>query len=143
MDTKPKQRAYRKAVNSHGRMYFGDDARDITVKNISTSGFLVGLNPDSLRSGNRHTLEGISRHKPIHFCIPPLRLSGSATIARTFTDPNLSIFMGMEFQDLVFCGANASCTNGHDYTSNLAIPGRLFLDGQYFDFLTVTCLRTN
>lgn len=138
MNTNLKQRAYRKAINSPGRMYLGDETRAITIKNISTSGVLIGLSGDGLNAHSKHTLEDISLHKPIHFCIPPLQLSGSAKIARMFTGLNLQLFLGMEFQDLVFCGANTACSNDSPYTSSLAIPGRLILDGEYFDFLTVS-----
>ncbi|MDD5271400.1 MAG: hypothetical protein PHU14_01650 [Methylovulum sp.] len=133
-----KQRAYRKAITSPGHLYFGEEKREVIVKNISTSGVLVGLKGGYLSADGKHILEELPPHKAINFCIPPLHLFGGAKIARMSTDRHLQIFLGLEFQNLVSCGASAACDNDHAYMSNLVIPGRLVLHSEYFDFLTVS-----
>lgn len=137
MKNQLKQRAYRKTINSHGRVFFGDEKREIAVKNISTSGMLIQLKEGGLNVDNKHLLEDISPRQFINFCIPPLQLSGGAKIVRAFIAQDLQVFLGLEFQSLLSCGASMSCANNHSYRSSLAIPGRLLLHCDYFDFLTV------
>lgn len=138
MDISLQPRAYRKPIKAQGRMYLANDRQDIVIKNISTSGMLVRLNEDHLSDHHKPTLETLFQHKTIHFCIPPFQLSGNAKIIRVFTNKHLQVYLGMTFQHLASCGANASCTNDSPYTSGLAIPGRLLLRNDYFDFMTVS-----
>jgi hypothetical protein len=138
MDTKLKQRAYRKTTNIEGWVYFGGKMREITVKNLSISGALAILTPEVLRFNDDHqqTLKSLSLSKQLDFFLSPLQLSGVAKIVRVAVTKQGQVAFAMAFQDLNH-SSDEPCFNRKNYRAEIAIPGQLFLDGYCLDFMTV------
>lgn len=128
------QRAYRKPISLHGWICFGGEMREITVKNISISGMLIQMSNKGLYFDGRRILDDVSLSESIDFFLPQLQLSGVAKIARMFITPNLQAFMGLEFQDLVLSLDKPHFNRKHCRVG-ITIPGRLFLNGDHYDFI--------
>lgn len=135
MNTHSQPRAYRKAITSHGWLYLGGEAREITVKNISLSGFLVGLN-NNIGADNQRTLKNLSAAKSIDFYFPQLQLSGVANIVRVDTELEDQILLAMEFNELVYTD-DQPIYNRKSYRKEVALPGRILLAGEYHEFVSV------
>ncbi|POZ49848.1 PilZ domain-containing protein [Methylovulum psychrotolerans] len=138
MGTQLQQRAYRKATHLDGWVYLGGKMRKITIKNLSISGALAVLIPENLHVGNDHqqTLKNLSLSKTLDFFLPPLRLSGIAKVVRITITENLQVSFAMAFQELNH-SEDKPCFNRKNYRAKITIPGKLFLNGYYFDFMTV------
>ncbi|MDD5272031.1 MAG: PilZ domain-containing protein [Methylovulum sp.] len=132
MNTTPHDRPYRKAITSHGWIFLGGEAREITIKNISITGALAQLDG----SKGERTLQNLLVSKAIDFYLPQLQLSGEAKVVRVDTAEDDHIILGLEFQNIAHT-ANEPVFKRKSYRKDMVIPGHILLNAYRHDFMTV------
>ncbi len=132
MNASPHERPYRKTITSHGWIFLGGEAREITIKNLSITGALAHL--DDVKS--ERTLQDLLVSKAIDFYLPQLQLSGIAKIVRIDTAQAEHVVMALEFQDIAHT-TDEPIFKRKSYRKELAIPGHLLLNAYQHDFMTV------
>jgi hypothetical protein len=129
------ERPYRRNLTSNGSIYMGGEERAVTIKNMSITGALAELNSKQGYENIRDIYNVLSASTMIDVRLPEMRLVGGAEVVRVDMDDERT-FIAMEFKHI-----------GHDvdnllykrkfYRANLAAPGRIFLNDEYWEFTTV------
>jgi hypothetical protein len=68
--------------------------------------------------------------------LPELRLIGEAEIVRSDITQDGHILLAMEFKDITFT-IEEDLNKRRSYRRNIAIPGKILLNGHYYDFTTL------
>jgi len=132
----PIQRAYRKKINSQGWMFLGGEVQKITAKNISVTGVLVQLENNNVAYAGKRILQNLAAAKSIDFLFPKLRLSGEAKVVRVESASNDQIILAMQFNNLA-SNINHPVFKRKSFRKEIAIPGRILLNGDYHKFVSV------
>ncbi|MDD5273055.1 MAG: PilZ domain-containing protein [Methylovulum sp.] len=135
MSIELQHRDYRKAIRLDGWAYLGGKLCKITVKNISISGAFAVLDPESL-GGHQRALKKLSSVKTMDFFLPSLGVSGIAKVIRVAQAEQGGLSFAMAFQDLAH-PVDRPFFNRKNYRADIAVPGKLLLNGHYVDFMTV------
>lgn len=130
------QRPYRKNVNSKGWLYVGGEAREITIKNISINGVLAQLHNKTEDEDSKYLHQNLAVSKSIDFYMPQLRLSGEAKVVWMESGENDGYLLGMAFNNVAY-DVDSPVFVRKSHRKEVAIPGRILLNGEYHAFVTV------
>ncbi len=128
-------RPYRKNLTSHGLIYIGGEELGITVKDISLTGLLAHLKCGGANKGARDIFNMLSDSATIDLYLPEMRLAGEAEVVRVdiFND---NILLALEFKNVAF-DVDSLLYKRNAYRKNITAPGKILLDGEYHEFITV------
>ncbi|WP_019866932.1 PilZ domain-containing protein [Methylovulum miyakonense] len=132
----PNNRAYRKNINSKGWLYLGGEVQEMATKNISITGVLVKIENKNINFDKKRTLQKLLASKSIDFYFPKLRLSGEAKVVRVESEQDGQIMLAMEFSNVAY-EVDHPLFNRKSFRKSLTIPGRLLIDDEYHDFISV------
>ncbi|MDD2723734.1 MAG: PilZ domain-containing protein [Methylovulum sp.] len=132
----PTHRAYRKKINTQGWMFLGGEVQKITAKNISVTGVLVQLENKNMAYAGKRILQNLAAAKSIDFLFPKLRLSGEAKVVRVESASNDQIMLAMQFNHLAN-NIDRPVFKRKSYRKEIAVPGRILLNGDYHKFVSV------
>ncbi|MDD5271831.1 MAG: PilZ domain-containing protein [Methylovulum sp.] len=125
----------RKASQMDGWIYLGGKPCKIIVKHLALSGALVLLDPDSAED-NQRRFKRLSVAKTVDFFLPSQGMSGIADIARVTMTEHGVVAVRLAFQDVAH-PVDRPYYYRNDYRSEIAVPGKIQLNGHYMDFLTI------
>lgn len=129
-------RSYRKVLTSNGLIYIGGNEYEVVMRNLSITGVLVELNMQMSNVEMKKFLNVLSVSTAIDFYLPELRLAGEASIARVETENADQILLALEFIHVAYDVDKALYTR-KAYRKNATVPGRILLNAQYHDFISV------
>lgn len=126
------QRFYRKNLTSNGSIYIGGEKKAVTIKNLSITGALAELNDEQGYENTRDIYKVLSTSTMIDVCLPEMHLVGGAEIVRVDMDSERT-FIAMEFKRI----GHKPLYERKSRRVNLIAPGRILLNGEYWEFTTV------
>jgi hypothetical protein len=129
------KRPYRKNLTSNGSIVMGGEKKAVTIKNMSITGALAELDSKPGYENVRDLYKTLSVSTMIDVHLPELRLVGNAEVVRIDMDDERA-FIAMEFKHISHSEGNRPYTRKF-HRENLAVPGRIFLNGEYWEFTTV------
>jgi len=127
------ERPYRKNLTSNGSIYMGGEKRTVTIKNMSLTGALAELNAKYENARDIYKL--LSTSTMIDVCLPEMHLVGDAEVVRVDMDSGRT-FIAMEFKRIGH-GIDKLLYERKSRRENLIAPGRILLNGDYWEFTTV------
>lgn len=128
------KRSYRKNLTSNGSIYMGGEKKAVTIKNMSITGALAELDSRQGYENARDLYKTLSASTMIDVHLPELRLVGNAEVVRIDMDDERA-FIAMEFKHISHDEGNRLYKRKF-HRENLAVPGRIFLNGEYWAFTT-------
>lgn len=129
------ERPFRKSLKSNGSIYMGGEKRAVTIKNMSITGALAELDSKQGYENTRDIYKTLSASTMIDVCLPEMRLVGNAEVVRVDMD-NERTLIAMEFKYIGHNEGNRPYKR-KDHREYMAVPGRIFLNGEYCAFTTV------
>ncbi|WAK01695.1 PilZ domain-containing protein [Methylobacter sp. YRD-M1] len=129
------ERPFRKSLKSNGSIYMGGEKRAVTIKNMSITGALAELESKQGYENTRDIYKTLSASTMIDVHLPELRLVGNAEVVRIDMDDERT-FIAMEFRYISHNEGNRPYKR-QDHREYMAVPGRIFLNGEYRAFTTV------
>jgi hypothetical protein len=128
-------RSYRKKLTTHGLIYIGGEELEITIKDISLSGVLAHLKCEDISRDARDIFNMMSASTMIDIYLPEMRLAGDAEVVRVdMLDGN--ILLAMEFKNISYDVDN-QLYKRKSYRKTMVVPGKIWLNGEYYTFITV------
>jgi hypothetical protein len=129
------KRPYRKNLTSNGSIYMGGEKKTVTIKNMSITGALAELDSKQDYENTRDIYKTLSASTIIDVYLPELRLVGNAEVVRVDMDDERTL-IAMEFKCISHNEGNRPYKRKH-HREYMAVPGRIFLNGEYCAFTTV------
>jgi hypothetical protein len=120
---------------SHGLIFIGGKELAITVKDLSLTGILAHLECDKEHRDAKHIFNMLSGSASIDFFLPEMHIAGEAEVVRVDIF-NENILLAFEFKNISY-DVNSLLYKRQAYRKNMAAPGKILLDGEYRDFITV------
>ncbi len=128
-------RPYRKNLMSHGLIYMGGEEQVITIKDLSLTGVLAELKGDKGGREAKDIFNMLSASTTIDLYLPEMRLAGEAEVVRVdMLDEQ--VLLALEFRNVAYDVDN-QLYKRKVYRKNMAVPGKILLNGQYHEFNTV------
>lgn len=128
----PLKRPYRKNLTTRGLIYVDGKEQEITLKNLSLTGVLATLkNPADI---NR-AVATLSEIPTLDLYLPELRIAGEADIVRVEAENN-HISIALQFKTISY-QVDEHMYKRKAYRKAMSVPGRLLLDAQYRDFISI------
>jgi len=129
-------RPYRKNLTSHGLIYMGGEEQEIIVKDISLTGVLAELKCEQAGPKDaKDIFDMLSASTTIDLYLPEMRLAGEAEVVRVDM-LNDRMLLALEFRNVTYDVDN-QLYKRKVYRKNMAVAGRILLDGEYREFNTV------
>ncbi|HEY8035578.1 MAG TPA: PilZ domain-containing protein [Methylobacter sp.] len=128
-------RPYRKNLMSHGLIYMGGEEREITVKDLSLSGVLAELKSDQGGKSAKDIFDMLSASTTIDLYLPEIRLAGEAEVVRVDMHDE-HILLALEFRSVAYDVDN-QLYKRKVHRKNMTAPGKILLNGEYREFITV------
>ena len=129
------ERPFRKSLKSNGSIYMGGEKRAVTIKNMSITGALAELDSKQGYENTRDIYKTLSSSTMIDVYLPEMRLVGNAEVVRVDMDDERT-FIAMEFKYISHNEGNRPYKRKF-HREYMAVPGRIFLNGEYWAFTTV------
>jgi hypothetical protein len=127
-------RPYRKNLMSRGLIYMGGEEQEITIKDLSLTGVLAELNCDQGRDA-KEIFNMLSVSTTIDLYLPEIRLAGEAEVVRVDMHEG-QILLALEFRNVAYDVDN-QLYKRNVHRKNMTAPGKILLNGEYRDFITV------
>ncbi len=127
-------RPYRKSLMSHGLIYMGGEEQEITIKDLSLTGVLAELKCDH-GSDAKEIFNILSASTTIDLYLPEIRLAGEAEVVRVDMQEG-QILLALEFRNVAYDVDN-QLYKRKVHRKNMTAPGKILLNGEYRDFMTV------
>lgn len=128
-------RSYRKNLMSHGMIYLGGEELEITIKDISLTGLLAHLKCGKTNRDAKDIFNSLSVSTMVDLYLPDMRLAGEAEVVRVDIF-NENILLALEFKNVSY-DANDQLYKRKAYRKNMATPGKILLNDEYWVFDTV------
>ncbi|MCX7102391.1 MAG: PilZ domain-containing protein [Methylobacter sp.] len=128
-------RSYRKNLTTHGLIYIGGEELAITVKDLSLTGVFAHLECGSNIRDAKDIFNMLSGSAIIDFFLPEMNLAGEAEVVRVDI-ANENIMLAFEFKNISYDIDN-QLYKRKVYRKNLTAPGKILLDGEYREFITL------
>jgi PilZ domain len=128
-------RPCRKNLISQGLIYMGEEEHRITIKNLSISGVLARLNSDREDIDIKYIFNQLLVSTIIDLYLPEMRLAGEAEVVRADIEDG-QILLALEFKNIAF-DIDKDLNKRKAYRKSMPDPGRILLNGEYYDFNTI------
>jgi hypothetical protein len=128
-------RSYRKTLTSHGLIYIGGEELAITVKDLSLTGVLAHLECGKENRDAKDIFNMLSGSATVDFFLPEMHIAGDAEVVRVDIF-NENILLAFEFKNISYDIDN-QLYKRKAYRKNMVSQGRILLDGEYREFITV------
>lgn len=128
-------RPCRKNLISHGFIYMGEEEHRITIKNLSINGVLARLNSDREDIDIKYIFNQLLVSTIIDLYLPEMRLAGEAEVVRADIEDG-QILLALEFKNIAF-DIDKDLNKRKAYRKSMPDPGRILLNGEYYDFNTI------
>ena len=128
-------RSYRKNLMLHGLIYIGGEELAITVKDLSLTGVSAYLKCGNEIRDAKDIFNMLSGSATIDFFLPEMHLAGEAEVVRVDIF-NENILLAFEFKNLSY-DIDTHLYKRKAYRKMKEAPGKILLDGEYREFVTV------
>lgn len=128
-------RPCRKNLISQGLIYMGEEEHRITIKNLSINGVLARLNSDREDIDIKYIFNQLLVSTVIDLYLPEMRLAGEAEVVRADIEDG-QILLALEFKNIAF-DIDKDLNKRKAYRKSMPDPGRILLNGEYYDFNTI------
>lgn len=128
------KRSYRKSLTSHGLIYLAGEELKISVRNLSITGLLAELDPNSVITNIDEVFQAIDSSRIVDLYLPEMRVAGEADVVRAEKIEG-QIYLALEFKDLTY-DANSLLYKRKAYRKGIKASGRILLHEKTYDFST-------
>ena len=128
-------RPRRASLVSEGFIYMGEEEYKITVKNLSISGVLAQLNTDREDVDIKYVFNQLLVSTIIDLYLPEMRLVGEVEVVRADMEEG-HILLALEFKNIAF-DIDKELNKRKVYRKYMPDPGKIFLNGRYYNFTSV------
>lgn len=128
------ERAYRKNLTSYGLIYFGGEELIIDVRNLSITGLLAELDPNSGVTDINDIFDSVKSSSITDIFLPEMRLAGEVEVVRVDMIED-HIYLALEFRNISYDVDNLLYKR-KAYRKNLMAPGKIVFNGEKYHFNT-------
>ncbi len=128
-------RPRRTNLMSEGFIYMGEEEHKITVINLSINGILAQLNTDREDIDIKYVFNQLLVSTIIDLYLPEMRLVGEVEVVRADMEEG-HILLALEFKNIAF-DIDKELNKRKVYRKYMPDPGKIFLNGRYYNFTSV------
>jgi hypothetical protein len=128
-------RPSRKNLISDGLIYLGEEEHVITIENLSINGVLAKLNSHREDIDIKYIFKSLLVSTIIDLYLPEMRLAGEVEVVRADVEDD-QILLALEFKNIAY-DIDKDLNKRKAYRKNMPGPGKILLNGEYHDFITV------
>lgn len=123
---------YRKKLASTGLVYVAGKEREFIVRNLSITGLLGEMEPDSGSDDARKVYEAMQSKSGVDIYLREMHLAGEATVVRSdFVDAH--VYFALEFRNILYDVDNYLYKR-KAYRKNMKASGEIELSGKRYEF---------
>lgn len=125
---------YSNDLATKGFVFLGGQELQVTISNLSITGFLAELNPDSPLHNLKDVFQAINLSPIIDIYLPELKIAGEAEVVRT-EQMNKHISFALEFRSISYA-VDFMLYSRKAYRHSISAPGQIVIGDEILPFTT-------